>query len=173
MPIKKSALEKKWYYRIAKIFFLWVFPILVAAALFLVIYSDMSVMFPGDIVATIQANSSYIIGIAIGLGLYFLILKGIWRGFLYIAFGGLEDDMQKKATEPVQSAGPTVPTQAPTKPPTKVVVHGIIQACISAFFGFLILYLIWYSYNCATGKNLDNGDQMCQSIYQFFVGAFQ
>ena len=113
MPIKKSSLEQKWYYRIAKVFFLWVPPLLVAAVLFLLIYTDMSGISPENIVVLLQQDSPYFIYAAIGLVSYFLILKIIWRGFLYIAFGGLEDDTKKKDSEATQSVNPAAQSVAP------------------------------------------------------------
>jgi len=94
MPIKKSYLEQKWYYRVAKVFF-WVLPFLVIAIMFLRV--------GGNILDILEKNIVYI---AIGLVLYLLILKIIWRIFLYITFGGLEDDTRKKGSEATQSVNP-------------------------------------------------------------------
>lgn len=97
MPIKKSTLEKSLLYRIIKICFL-IIPLIVIATLF----------FKGDIVIpeitqknlaeVIQKNIVYLIYLVIGLILYYLILKIVWRGFLYLAYGGLEDDTVKKGS---------------------------------------------------------------------------
>ena len=94
MSIKKSTLEQKWYYRIAKVIFLWVPPILVAVAVLLVVSVDMKGT-GKDLITTLQNDSPYLFYALVGLILYFLILKGIWRGFLYVVFGGLEDDTIK------------------------------------------------------------------------------
>lgn len=99
MSIKRSYLEQKWYYRVAKVIFLWLPPIGIAIILFLVIFSDMIGKSAEDLGVIVQSNGSLIVGAVIGLLIYFLILKGIWRGFLYIAFGGLENDVDKKAGE--------------------------------------------------------------------------
>ena len=66
---------------------------------------------------------------------------------------------------------PPVPIQIPSKPSGPPVFIQIIQAGIQLLFWGLILYLIWYSYGCATGKYPNTGDQMCQSIYQAFKGG--
>lgn len=98
MPIKKSYLEQKWHYRVAKVFF-WVLPFLVIAIMFLRV--------GGNILDILEKNIVYI---AIGLVLYLLILKIIWRIFLYIVFGGLEDD-----TKSVNSANQSVPVKQKPK----------------------------------------------------------
>jgi len=96
MPIKKSSLEQKWYYRVAKIVFLWAPVLLVAAIILPIIISDMSGKALEEFGVVLQNNISLIVYSLIGLALYFLILNGIWRGFLYIVFGGLEDDAKPK-----------------------------------------------------------------------------
>lgn len=95
MTIKKSSLEGRWYYRVAKVFFL-ILPLLILFFLLL------SILLGKRIVACsiVQSNFSefpldYFVFIAIGLALYYVLLKWIWKGFLYIAFGGVEDDMKK------------------------------------------------------------------------------
>ncbi|MGD0576665.1 MAG: hypothetical protein ABSA74_01140, partial [Candidatus Staskawiczbacteria bacterium] len=112
MAIKKSSLEKNLFYRIAKVLFVWVPPILVVAALVLALFAGMRGLPMESISIVLQQNISLIIGLAIALAIYFLILKLIWRGFLYIVFGGLEDDTKKKvdagasvAAQPVSSTG--------------------------------------------------------------------
>jgi len=96
MSIKRSFLESKWYYRIARVIFLWVPPVLVVVGIILVIISNMSGKSLEDITVVLQSNRSIIIYTLIGLFAYLLILKGIWRGFLYIVFGGVEDDTKPK-----------------------------------------------------------------------------
>lgn len=75
MPIKKSELEKKWYFRGAKVFF-WVFQLLVIFSMFL---NDMG----------------NILDIILGFALYTLILTVLWKLILYVAFGGVENDKLK------------------------------------------------------------------------------
>ncbi len=95
MPIKKSDLEKKWYYRLAKSLFL-ILPLLIAIIIFL--NGSVSICYAPqkNLLDFFQKNIVYI---AIGLILYFLIITAIWRLFLYIVFGGLEDDTRKKESD--------------------------------------------------------------------------
>ena len=106
MPIKRSILEQKWYYRIARVFFL-VLPLVVIVIL-LKNYIDVSSISQDNIVEILQKNSTNIVYVVVGLVLYYLILKGIWRGFLYIAFGGLEDDITKRGTGAAQPSNEVV-----------------------------------------------------------------
>ena len=94
MPIKKSVLEKKWYYRISKVFFL-IAPLLVGAYLFF----------------EKKFNPFYIGG---GLIAYYFLLVTVWRIFLYIVFGGLENDIPGKANT-VAPAGATTGVQSTDK----------------------------------------------------------
>jgi len=106
MPIKKSYLEQKRYYRTGKVFFL-LLPILIVLILY--ILQKNLIVYIGNI----------ILYAAIGLPLYYLILKVTWNIFLYIAFGGLEDDTKKKkvaATQPVAPALQPVSVPAPVQP---------------------------------------------------------
>ena len=100
MPIKKSYLEQKWYYRVAKVFFL-ILPLLVALIILLNGKITICGVLQKNILDFLQ---KYLVYIATGLALYYLILKGIWRGFLYIVFGGLEDDTKKKGGEQLAPA---------------------------------------------------------------------
>lgn len=97
MPIKKSLLEQKWYYRLLKVCYL-IFPI--AVALFLFLDGKISVfdISQKNILDLAQENIIYIIYIVIGLVLYY---GGIPKLFLYLLFGGLEDD-----TKPSGSVAP-------------------------------------------------------------------
>ncbi len=83
MAIKQSFLEGKWYYRLAKVFFI-IIPILIIAAL--AIFSIQYKYWP---------DVSGIIIVVAGIAVYFLVIKGIWRAFLYIFFGGLENDAKQ------------------------------------------------------------------------------
>lgn len=125
MPIKKSYLEQKWYYRIAKVLF-WIIPFLAVLVMFLVFLQDTGIdilqediwctvgFMIGSIVGWLQ---SFIVNIAIGLALYFLILKVILKIFFYIVFGGVEDDMKKKDVVVPQSVGSAVQSApAPVRP---------------------------------------------------------
>jgi hypothetical protein len=92
MPIKKSSLEQKWYFRVVKVFFLGL-PFLAIAIMLL--------WMRGKALNILESNIIYAV---IGLVAYFLVLTIIWRVFLYIAFGGLEDDKKKKGANVAQSS---------------------------------------------------------------------
>src|SRR4030066_1646199 len=104
MPIKKSFLEKKLLYRATKVFFL-ILPIIV---IFLLLNGKINICDTSQ-KSTLDILQKNIVYIAIGLVSYFLILIAVWRLFLYIAFGGLEDDTKKKENDQL--------TQAESKPP--------------------------------------------------------
>ena len=76
MAIKKSELEQKWYFRGSKVFF-WAFQIVV-------------------LIAMISQGKGNLLDIIMGFALYSLILIGLWRLFLYVAFGGVENDKLNK-----------------------------------------------------------------------------
>jgi len=111
MPIKKSFLEKKLPYRIAKVFFLSL-PLL-PIILFLLGYINIQGITSKNILSVLQKHVVYNVYILLGLAAYYLILKGIWRIILYIAFGGLEDDTIKKAGEATQPVKPAAESVAP------------------------------------------------------------
>lgn len=138
MPIKKSYLEQKWYYRVAKVF-LWVLPFLVIAIMFLRV--------GGNILDILEKNIVYI---AIGLVLYLLILKIIWRVFLYIGFGGLEDDTKKKGSETIQSAA----QPAPVRPKSKL---GLLIPLILFAGVFITAILVQTGYITLPRINLNSG----------------
>lgn len=88
MPIKKSTLEEKWYFRVVKVFFL-ILPLLIVIFILLNGKIDICNISQKNIFDIPEKSIVYII---IGLVFYYLILSGIWRIFLYIVFGGLVDD---------------------------------------------------------------------------------
>jgi len=155
MPIKKSILEQKWYYRIAKVFFLML-PLVVVVIL-LKSYIDISGISQNNIVAILEKNSAYIVYAVVGLISYYLILKGIWRGFLYIAFGGLEDDTTKKSVGAIQPNDQVVHPVTPSK-------GGVLSEKDKKEIGFYVFILImigliyWiYNYKSPT-PNFNNGN---------------
>lgn len=105
MPIKKSSLEKKWYYRVAKVFFS-ILPLLIVSLVFFTGYIKIGIITPKNIAAIIAKNSEYIVYAVVGLILFYLLLNVIWRTFLYIAFGGLENDTVRKGSEVIQPVNP-------------------------------------------------------------------
>ncbi|MCK4386645.1 MAG: hypothetical protein KAV41_00985 [Candidatus Pacebacteria bacterium] len=166
--MKKSQIEQKRWYRVAKII-LWIIPSLVVLAAFFLLVSD---NFDFDI---FKRDITYI---AIGLILYYLIVSIAWSTFLYIMFGvwHLENDtkLAKYANQPVapeeQQPIPPTPEQAPTDEFSKVRKHSIIALIIEIVVIAFVGYLVLYSYHCATGKYPNTEDRMCQSIYQTFSG---
>ena len=165
MSIKQSVLEKKWYYRVAKVLFLWIVPIFIVFALLAILYSG--------------AGSATDAGIFAGVSVvYLLVLKGVWRGFLYLVFGGLDDDTKKKVIATVRSTSPAAPAQTPTqtspqtpaKPDTKIDVPGIIRIIVG---GILSLVALWafmqfiFSLNSNTdvtpGGNTNGGNPLCSN----------
>ncbi len=105
MSIKKSSLEQKWYYRVAKVFFT-ILPLFVAVAGLFKGYINIGNITSKNIAAILQKNSDYIVYVVVGLVLYYLILNIVWSIFLYLVFGGIEDDTIKKGSGEVQSANP-------------------------------------------------------------------
>ncbi|MBU0540624.1 hypothetical protein KKF59_01920 [Patescibacteria group bacterium] len=110
MPINKSTLEKKWYYRAAKVFLI-VLPFIVVIIWLLSLLRGSTLICSfvpkydiDDLIKTIQ----YII---VGVAAYFLILISVWRTIRYIVFGNVPDDTgSKKRGSAVES-----PTGIPTK----------------------------------------------------------
>ena len=131
MPIKKSYLEQKWHYRVAKVFFL-LLPLLI---ILIFCTSEKNII----VYQAIGLPLHHLVYIAIGLPLYYLTLKVTWKIFLYIVFGGLEDDTRKKDVVVTQSAGPVIqPTAAPV-PDSKVAYE---EEKRSSDNGGLIVFLI-------------------------------
>lgn len=144
MTIKKSTLEQKWYYRLAKVFFL-ILPFLIAI---LFILRKRIVVCSSLIQESIfDLSLNYIIFIAIALILYFLFLKWIWRGFLYIVFGGLEDDTKKQEKD-----------QSSVKKEPKYEKTAQITPFIIAFIIFTIIALSKMGYIKLPKINLDNNN---------------
>ena len=129
MPIKKSFLEKKLLYRATKVFFL-ILPIIV---IFLLLNGKINICDTSQ-KSTLDILQKNIVYIAIGLVSYFLILIAVWRLFLYIAFGGLEDDTKKKENDQL--------TQAESKPPKTMQLIPIL--IILAIFIIFILSEMGY-----------------------------
>ncbi|TSC52593.1 MAG: Uncharacterized protein LiPW39_563 [Parcubacteria group bacterium LiPW_39] len=131
MSIKKSFLEQKLFYRVAKVIFL-ILPLLVAVVLFLKGYisipENIRDMSQKNILDMLQKNSAYIVYAVAGLVAYYLILKLAWRVFLYIAFGGLEND-----TVP-QTIAQTAPITSRPNGVVPAIVILVIIAVIAILF---------------------------------------
>lgn len=96
MSIKRSTLESKWYYRALNTL-LMILPLLALVFLYNKGYIVIKDLFQTNVLNTLQKNSTVLIYIVVGIILYYIILSIIWRAFFYIVFGGVEDDIRKKA----------------------------------------------------------------------------
>jgi hypothetical protein len=87
MPIKKSFLEQKWYFRLLKI----LYSVLPIAAAFIFLNGKINIggISQKIILDLLQNNIVYIIFAVIGFVIYY---SAIPRIFLYLVFGGVEDD---------------------------------------------------------------------------------
>lgn len=128
MSIKKSLLEQNLLYRLAKIFYS-VLPLFITAIIFLKMNIN---------IHNISVN--YLIYVAIGIILYFLIVLVVWKIFLYLVFGGLEDDTVSKSVEaPPQSTNSTSSTIPVTSSSTQmqlIPIFIIILILIGTFWLF-------------------------------------
>jgi hypothetical protein len=97
MAIKKSSLEKRRYYRVAKVLLLLV-PLAVLIFLFVKGRIPIPAMTQKNFVNVVDKNVIYLFGAIIGYGVYTLLLYAVWSLILYIGFGGLEQDKTKPAT---------------------------------------------------------------------------
>jgi len=101
MSIKKSTLEQKWYYRAAKVFFL-LLPLLLLLLLFFLFFLKRKAVVCSVVQESfLNLPPTYLIFLAIVVILYYLLLKWFWKGFLYIAYGGVEDDTKKDNEGPL------------------------------------------------------------------------
>ena len=94
MTIKRSSLEQKWYYRLMKIIFLML-PILIVLLLLL---TKKKLFYCS--VAQVDLSSfwhDYFLIFLAGLILYYLLINVIWKGILYILYGGIENDKEVKS----------------------------------------------------------------------------
>ncbi len=107
MPIKRSLLESKWYYRTAK-------TLLLLVPLFLVLYAfgmgfiNFNWLFSADVLKTIAANNVLVGEVVGALIVYYVVLAIVSHIFFYLVFGGIEDDRPKAQPQvtptPVQQA---------------------------------------------------------------------
>lgn len=70
----------------------------------------------------------------------------------------------KEESKPQETLAPAK-ISPKSEPPVAI---QIIKACIQILILGLVLYWVWYSYNCAVGNYPNTGDQMCKSLYQTF-----
>lgn len=159
MAIKKSTLEQKWFYRLAKVFFL-LLPFLIA--ILFVLRNRIIVC-----TTSLQENifdlyPNYIIFLVVALILYFLLLKWVWKGLLYIIFGGLDDDTKKQESN--QSSGETEPKHKETTQVIPLVIAFIIFTIIAlSLTGYIELPKINLN---NTNNHLDNksGSTVCPTM---------
>lgn len=143
MPILQSHLNKHWYYRLSKVIVL-LLPILVVASAF----------FAKEIPINRLSNATY--GWAVGLMAYYVTVAVVWRMFLYIFFGGLQDDTKKKAAEP--SATPTVVQIAPAaQPPVNRSASGV------GIFLFMLIMFIFIAIAIAASQSSSSGSSSSSS----------
>ena len=95
MPIKKSFLETKWYYRLGKVFFI-LLPFLFVIFWFLIWKVDLPPITWKTWFLIIRTNLKNIFYFLLWVGAYYLILKWIRKLLLYIIFGWLDDDITKE-----------------------------------------------------------------------------
>ena len=147
MSIKKSFLEKRLLYRATKVFFL-ILPIL---AIFLLLNGKVNICDTSQ-KSTLDILQKNIVYIVIGLTSYFLILIAVWRLFLYIVFGGLEDDTKKEESD--QS------TQVRSKPPKimELIPILIILAVVIIFILSEMGYITLPKINLDNNNNNSDGN---------------
>jgi hypothetical protein len=131
MPIKKSFFESKWYYRVLKVILL-VLPLIFLLVLVLKQKVLLCAIKPG--VFTDLPLRPFLL-LALGLILYYLFVKAVWRLALYMMYGGLEDDTKREGGQPAQ-------------PGKKVILFAILAlAAIAIYaasrFGYIALPESW------------------------------
>ena len=95
MPINKSTLESKWYYRAAKVLFI--------ALPFIIIILWLLSLLGGSVVTCgfvpafgLEDFQMTVPVIVVGTLVYFAFLILVWRSLLYVIFGGIKDDTAQK-----------------------------------------------------------------------------
>src|SRR3972149_8072513 len=113
VPINKSTLEQKWYYRGVKVLFL-LLPFFMFLILFLTGKINIGSISSENIVEVFRNHVLYFV---IGLLTFFIILELIWRLCLYILFGKIENDTKIKRSQAAQhlpQGNPATQSVAPT-----------------------------------------------------------
>ena len=109
MPIKRSSLEQKWYFRLGKVLFLTL-PLIVFLIVFLKGNITICNISSDNIIETFQ---NHILSFVIGLLAYYLILMAIWNILLYMIFGGVVNDTKPKNNQASQSVNPAAQPGTP------------------------------------------------------------
>ena len=140
MSIKKSILEQKWYYRTLKVLFL-ILPVFVGVDAYLI---------KGITADNIQKNA---IILAVGVVAYYIIINAILRIFLYIAFGGLEDDTKKMVNGPGTAQIVVQPAQVSPKPSASS------SSSAGVFFFIMIMIIVFIIAYAASQTSTTTTDQ--------------
>lgn len=93
MPIKKSVLEQKWYYRLLKVTYL-ILPLAITIIFILNNKVNIPLISQKNLADLVQKNLVNIIYVLIGVVLYYSIIP---RAVFYLLFGGIEDDTKAKS----------------------------------------------------------------------------
>ncbi|MFH1036466.1 MAG: hypothetical protein V1756_00145 [Patescibacteria group bacterium] len=143
MPIKKSYLEQKWYFRILKVFYL-ILPIIVAF-IFLNGKVNISDISQKSVLDLLQKNFLYIIYAVAGLVIYYAAIPKI---FLYLVFGGVEDDV--KSTNP--AAQPAATKSAAVAPIIIIIIIIVFAALYESGYLPSIPGIHTYGSSCTNSK---------------------
>ncbi|MBM3255875.1 MAG: hypothetical protein FJZ04_00165 [Candidatus Moranbacteria bacterium] len=128
MAIKKSSLEKKWYYRLAKII------------VYLLPFGAISYFYFSQKLKPLEffTNQQNLLSIGVGLVVYCVVVAVVWRIFLYLFFGGLEDDIQPKSDSAPMAFSPspsaTQTTEAQNGALAAIILLGVIVFIIATVF---------------------------------------
>lgn len=156
MPIKKSSLERKWYYRLAKVFFL-ILPLLILLLLLLGKKTLACTVVPGNFFGL---SPNAFVFIAIGLVLYYVLLKWLWVALLYIAFGGIKDDTRGENGTKNGDAQPAAPAKlerAKAMQMTRLIIMLILLTVgFLAAMGYITLPKIDFNALPQTGQDFVN-----------------
>jgi hypothetical protein len=163
MSIKRSFLESKWYYRIARLIFFEVIPVLIMIGIIWKLFPNIIGKSLEDIIIILQSNSS-IIAIACTLLVpagYLVILNGIWRGFFYIFFGGVEDDTKPKVIAAVPPIGqvnqPIVAQDSSASVVNYLKEAKSKEATASAVMGLIILIVMYFAFKPSSTSTSGGG----------------
>jgi hypothetical protein len=148
MPIKKSTLEKKWYYRAVKTFFI-ILPFLILLLFLLNQKVNVCDISHNNILDFLINNFVYIV---IGLVLYYLIVWGIWTVILYLIYGGLDDDMNNKdqKSEPDKQKN-----EAIIRAVAIVIIIAAILIVVLVKMGYIVMPNDDYNNNANSNINLN------------------
>jgi len=123
MPIKKTELERKWYYRVLKVFFIILPIVLLLLLLFRYRNITCTVVPPG-------IPDPFTLALIIAaLVLYYPLLRLLRWAALYLIYGGVVDDLER---------GPVSPAAMKTPPSKTAQIVPLILLIIILVLGALI-----------------------------------